>query len=56
MYDELGRMIVLTDFTFWSRHFDELVTWCSENGGEVNGSTVLFRHDHELTAFVLRWS
>jgi len=56
MHEELGHMVILTDFKFWAENISELMSWCNVNGGEVNGSTVLFRREHDLTAFVLRWS
>lgn len=56
LYDEEGQLIILTDFGYWTLHFEELMEWCRDNGGKVNGSTVLFQNDHEVTAFVLRWS
>lgn len=56
LHDELGHLIILTDFVFWAGHIDELVDWCQSNGGEINGSTVLFQQEQEVTAFVLRWS
>lgn len=56
LHDDQGRLIILTDFAYWVDHLQELMEWCRENGGEINGSTVLFRNDEEVTAFVLRWS
>lgn len=56
LHEDEGQLIILTDFQFWAEHIEQLLEWCRENGGEVNGSTVLFRNDEEVTAFVLRWS
>lgn len=56
LHEDEGQLIILTDFRFWAEHIKQLLEWCRENGGEVNGSTVLFRNDEEVTAFVLRWS
>lgn len=56
LHNEKGQLVILTDFSYWSEHIEELMEWCQDNGGEVNGSTVLFRNDKEVTTFVLRWS
>ena len=56
LHENKGQLIILTDFGYWAEHLQELIEWCQENGGEVNGSTVLFHTEQEITAFVLRWS
>jgi len=33
MHEELGHMVVLTDFKFWAENIGELMSWCNVNGG-----------------------
>ena len=50
------NLVILSDASYWSEHYDELIKWCSDNGGEVNGMCVSFSTQHQLTMFILRWS
>ena len=49
-------VVILSDTTFWSNHYDQLIEWCQSNGGQVNGMCVSFDHEHQLSMFTLRWS
>lgn len=51
-----GPVIVLTDFSYWVKHIDELIVWCKTNGGKQQGMTIEFDNDENLTMFLLRWS
>jgi len=50
------RLIILTDYKFWSANVDELVAWCKENNCVTQGMTVVPQSDKALTAFCLRWA
>lgn len=51
-----GFLVLLTDASYWHANFDQLLSWCLVNGGQVQGMTVLFEDSLQLTAFALRWS
>jgi hypothetical protein len=51
-----GHMIVLTDFSYWTEHIDDLLLWCGEHDCTVKGMTVDIPNDPTLTLFCLRWS
>lgn len=48
-------LIVLSDYTFWNNHFDEMTDWCRANGAKQEGMTVVLPNPETLTAFTLRW-
>lgn len=50
------KLVILTDFNYWTEHVDELKQWCQRNGAENQGMTVVFPDDETLMLFVLRWS
>lgn len=56
LHDCPGRLIVLTDLSFWSEHAEDLGVWCCQHGARVAGVTVEIPNDAVLTMFVLRWS
>lgn len=49
------RRVILTDWTFWDAHWEELYTWCAEHDAALVGMTISMDSSH-LTLFVLRWS
>ena len=55
---ELGVpfIVVLSDFTYWSEHADELQTWCDNNNASIVGTTLNIYNEKTLTAFCLKWS
>lgn len=56
LHDSKGHLIILTDYIFWTDHFDKLETWCNKNGGKIEGMTVNLPTDKLLTAFLLKWT
>lgn len=53
-FDE--HVVILSDFHYWNDHYDDLVSWCNEHGGEISGMGVTLPNAHTLTLFTLRWS
>lgn len=51
-----GHLIVLSDFSYWTEHIDDLLVWCGEHDCTVKGMTVDVPTDATLTLFCLRWS
>jgi hypothetical protein len=56
LLSEPDRLIVLTDFKFWTNNLEELLAWCHQHGATVKGMTVEFDNEEQLTMFCLRWS
>ena len=54
-YQSMG-LVILSDYTFWMSHYDELQEWCNVNGGIVEGMTVMFPDEKSLLCFLVRWS
>jgi hypothetical protein len=54
--DPNSTTVILTDISFWAQNIDELIKWCSTNGGTLSGMTVKFQSEAVLTLFLLRWS
>ncbi len=56
--ESLGQPIIvmLSSIDFWSAHYEDLISWCSNNNADVQGMTVNIRDEKTLTAFCLRWS
>lgn len=55
---ELGleeNLIILTDISFWYKHYEELKNWCEENDCQQSGMTVVIPTKELLTIFCLRW-
>jgi len=50
------RIVVLTDYNFWSDCIGELINWCENHNATTQGMTVTFGDEATLTLFVLRWS
>jgi len=50
------KLVVLTDYSYWIDHTDELIHWCNSNGAVSQGMTVVFPNSETLMLFVLRWS
>lgn len=50
------QLVILTDYTYWADHTDELVDWCENNGAVSQGMTVVFPDSETLMLFVLRWT
>jgi len=53
---DIEKLVILTDYTYWIDHTDELLKWCTEYRAEQQGMTVVFPDEKTLMAFVLRWS
>lgn len=51
-----AKIIILSDYMFWSEHYDELNQWCQETNSAAVGITVTVPDAPTLTAFCLRWS
>lgn len=49
-------IVVLSDLSYWSAHYDELLLWSEQVGLEVVGMTVDIPDSERLTLFALRWS
>jgi hypothetical protein len=56
LHDNVGHLIMLTDYAYWADHVQQLDEWCQHNGGEMQGMTVNLPTEQALTAFLLRWS
>jgi hypothetical protein len=56
LVEDDARLVVLTDYNFWSEHISELINWCVINNATTEGMTVAFGDDATLLLFVLRWS
>lgn len=56
LLDNSNFLVMLTDAGFWADNYDKLSDWCKLNGGHLQGMTVLFDTDDQLTMFTLRWS
>jgi hypothetical protein len=50
------HVVILSDLTYWTEHYDELKAWCNQHGGEVAGMGVTLPDAHTVTLFTLRWS
>jgi hypothetical protein len=50
-----GHLIILTDYTYWVLHINELQSWCSQNNAKLEGMTVTLPTDNDLTIFLLKW-
>lgn len=53
---ETLRLVILSDFTYWTDHYDELHEWAVHNHAKVSGSTITFSDDKDLISFILKWS
>ena len=51
-----NKLVVLTDFSFWTERIEELDNWCLDNGCRRKGMTVEFDTDDQLLMFCLRWT
>lgn len=49
-------LVVLADYKYWVEHLAELNKWCRLHNAEVQGMTIVFNSDADLSAFILRWS
>lgn len=50
------HVVILSDFQYWSDHYDKLHEWCKQHGGAVEGMGVTLPDAHTVTLFTLRWS
>jgi len=50
------HVVILSDFQYWTEHYDDLKDWCKQHGGEVEGMGVTLPDAHTVTLFTLRWS
>jgi hypothetical protein len=50
------QLVILTDYTYWVAHTDELLDWCAKYGASTQGMTVVFPDEKTLMAFALRWA
>ena len=50
------HLIILSDFKYWSDHYDELQVWVNDNQGRIQGMGLTLPDAQTLTAFCLRWS
>jgi hypothetical protein len=53
---DLGALVILCDYKFWTQHQAELAEWCSKHHAWHQGMTVSFPDLRVLDWFVLRWS
>ena len=49
-------IVMLSNISFWNRHYEDLISWCANHGADVQGMTVNIHDEKTLTAFCLRWS
>ena len=56
LVDQPMGLVILSDYTFWMSHYDELQEWCNVNGGIVEGMTVMVPDEKSLLCFLVRWS
>ena len=58
------KQVFITNWQWWDEHASEIHTWlneCTEGGVKYGtdsepGQAIKFKHEEELTAFILRWS
>ena len=50
------HVVILTDLTYWSDHYDELEQWCEVHSGVIKGMGITLPDAHTLTLFTLTWS
>lgn len=50
------HVVILSDFSYWNDHYDELKTWVKQNNGFIQGMGLILPDAQTLTAFCLRWS
>ena len=56
-YDpDLGTLIILTNYAFWSNHEEELRDWCLNYCAWYQGMTVTITKDPDVMLFCLRWA
>ena len=51
-----SRLVILSDFAYWSNHEPELADWSNRNNAILSGATVELATDQDLVMFLLRWS
>lgn len=49
-------IVMLSNITFWADNYEDLISWCANQGADVQGMTVNIHDEKTLTAFCLRWS
>jgi hypothetical protein len=54
--DPYEHVVILSDLTYWTDHYDELAEWCKLHGGEIAGMGVTLPDAHTVTLFTLKWS
>lgn len=50
------KLVILTDYTYWANHANELYEWCKDRNASTQGMTVVFGDEVTLLEFVLKWS
>lgn len=50
------QVVILSDFTYWNDHYEELQEWCEQHGAKVKGMGLTLPDAHTLTLFTLKWS
>lgn len=50
------KLVILTDYSYWADHADELVEWCNGRNASTEGMVVVFGDEMSLSDFVLTWS
>jgi len=49
-------MVLLTDYTFWNEHYEELKEWCNLNYIDLSGMLVNLKTVNNRDFFILKWS
>jgi hypothetical protein len=47
---------ILSDYSFWAEHEDELDQWCKKNMCVREGSLITVLNDYARTLFILKWT
>jgi hypothetical protein len=50
------HLVILSDFSYWNDHYNELEHWIKHNGGYIEGMGLTLPDAPTLTSFCLRWS
>lgn len=55
--DNDGYTILLSDYLYWAKYYDELTDWCNLHDARINmaGMVVTVDSEETLTLFLLRW-
>lgn len=50
------NVIVLSDWKYWTEHYEEVQKWCEKYGCTLSGMIVTIPDEQIMTLFILQWS